>query len=368
MRHLTLPALLLALLSTPGCSTGPAQADEQRSEKEKRDEAALPVEVIPAFQGAIASYVTATTNLETKSEARVLAETDGVVRELLVEEGDDVKKGQPLARLDDREAQVGVARARAKSENDRAAYRRGEDLMKRDLISKDEFEKLDLARRLSEAELAQMELSLSQKTATAPFDGKVTERICRSGEKVAPGQHLFTVADFDPLIAIVHLPERQVSKLSQGTEVRASTGADAEDAEPSLRAFVAQVSPIVDAKTGTVKVTLAIPEPPKGVRPGSFVKVRLVQDAHEGAVLIPKEAVVRDLAENFVYIVDPASKGDRVDKRKVELGMIEHGLIEVTNGLDRGEKVVTVGQGGLRPKSLVRIVRERPVPQTQAQS
>lgn len=365
MRPLTILALLLLLTTLSACQSGEANADE-KTDAEKRQEAALPVEVMAAYVGPIASYMTSTTNLETKSEARVLAEVDGLVRELLVEEGNDVKTGQALARLDDRQAQVSVARASAKSDSDAAALRRGRDLMGRELISKEEFERLELAARLSASELEQMKLALSQKVIVAPFDGKVTARICRLGESVAPGQHLFTVADFDPLIAVVHLPERQVAKLATGSSVVATIGGGVEDdgatGEKVIEAFVSQVSPVVDTKTGTVKVTLAIPAPPAGVRPGSFVKVKLARDSSAEAILIPKEAVVRDLAESFVYVIDPQSKGERVDKRKVTLGMSEHGLVEITAGLTRDEKVVTVGQGGLRARSLVRVVRERAAP------
>lgn len=364
MRPLTILFALFLIANLSSCQSGEANADE-KTEAEKRQEAALPVEVISAFVGPIASYMTSTTNLETKSEARVLSETDGLVRELLVEEGADVKAGQPLARLDDRQAQVTVARASAKAASDQAVLRRGSDLLARELVSKEEHEKLELASRLSASELEQARLTLSQKVIVAPFEGKVTERICRLGENVAPGQHLFTVADFDPLIAVVHLPERQVAKLAPGMEVAATLGggADAEGSEgQTVKAYVSQVSPVVDTKTGTVKVTLAIPEPPAGARPGSFVKVKLARDASAEAVLIPKEAVVRDLAESFVYVLDPQSKGERVDKRKVSLGMSERGLVEVTSGLARDEKVVTVGQGGLRARSLVRVVREREVP------
>ena len=117
---------------------------------------------------------------------------------------------------------------------------------------------------------------------------------------------------------------------------------------------------MVDPTTGTVKVTLAVPEPPEGLRPGSFVKIRMVDAIREDARLIPKESVVRDLAESFVFVLDDSA--ERVIRKRVELGIAEGAFVEVTEGIDVGDKVVAVGQGGLRPRSLVRVVREREVP------
>ena len=355
--------IILSLLSLAGCQapSGEAKADENKPDR-KREEASLPVEVMPVFSAPVTSYLTASTNLEPKAEARVLAETEGIVWDLLVEEGDRVTKGQALARLDDREAKVVLNRSKAMADSDDAAYRRAQDLSRRGLVSQEDFEKVELARRLSHAELEQMEFSLRQKRIEAPFAGVVTERACRLGERVMPSQHLFTVADFEPLMAVVHLPERHVRNLVPGVEVLAmESDADRGDGERVIvKAVVDQVSPVVDPKTGTVKVTLAVPEPPAGLRPGSFIRIKLVQESRPEALLIPKEAVVRDLAEDFVYVLD--GSGERVDKRRIELGLAEDGYIEVTEGLRAGDKVIAVGQGGLRARSLVRVVKEREVP------
>ena len=131
-----------------------------------------------------------------------------------------MEEGHLLARLDDREARVHLQKAQAQADSDGAALRRAQDLATRGLISDEEFEKLALAHRLAEAQVREAELLVSQKEVRAPFAGVVTVRDCRVGEQVIPNQHLFTVADFDPLLAVVHLPEQRVASLTVATKWR----------------------------------------------------------------------------------------------------------------------------------------------------
>ena len=176
------------------------------------------------------------------------------------------------------------------------------------------------------------------------------------GQHVRPGDELFTVADFDPLIARIYLPERDVLTLDEGRSVRISLRADAGiDFEGRIR----QISPVVDTATGTVKVTIEARSVPAKVRPGAFVRIDVVRDSIADAVLMPREAVVRELQSAYVFV----AKDGVAEKRSVTLGLEEDDHIQAISGIAAGEQVIVAGQGGLKDGSAIKLIPE-PEPET----
>jgi membrane fusion protein (multidrug efflux system) len=168
---------------------------------------------------------------------------------------------------------------------------------------------------------------------------------------VRPGDSLFQITDFDPLIARIYLSEGDIVGLRPGTEARIHLNADPEVA---LRGRIRQISPVVDTATGTVKVTVEAIAPPPDVRSGSFVAIHVVRETRVGALLVPRAAVLRELQTSHVFVDD----GGTAAKRTVELGLEEAGQVEVLTGIAAGERVIVAGQGGLRDGAKVRVLGE----------
>jgi membrane fusion protein (multidrug efflux system) len=147
------------------------------------------------------------------------------------------------------------------------------------------------------------------------------------------------------------MPEGQVSRVEVGQE--ALVIPDAAPAE-LLRGSVTMISPRVDPRTGTVKVTVELAESSPVARPGSFVRVHIVTDTHPGALAIPKRALVSEGGEEVVF----RAEGDSVVKVTVTTGFDEGDMIEVVSGLGVGDRVVRVGQGALKPGSRISAVAE----------
>ncbi|MEE8137912.1 MAG: efflux RND transporter periplasmic adaptor subunit, partial [Thermoanaerobaculia bacterium] len=169
------------------------------------------------------------------------------------------------------------------------------------------------------------------------------------GQHLRPGDELFQLTDFDPLIARIYLPERDVIGLEEGREVRIGLNAD-----PLIRfqGRIRQISPIVDIATGTIKVTIEAEGPPVEVRPGSFVTIGIVRETRPDTLLVPREAVLRELQKAHVFVAD----GDLAVKRTVTLGLEEGDLIEALSGVEAGEKVIVAGQGGLKDGSPIKLL------------
>ncbi len=328
-----------------------ADSGEEKEGEEEGDDAKtpVPVEVAAVSEGTVSAYISSTANLVAENEVKVLSEVEGRVLTLRVEEGDWVKNGQVLASLVRDDEQIAFKKAQLKETNARAAFDRAKELVDRELISREEFDKLSIDYEIAGQELAEAEWALKKTTIVAPFSGRVTARMTQLGQHVRPGDELFQVTDFSPLIARIYLPERDVLGLEEGRIVQIRL--DAAD-QVSFAGRIRQISPVVDTSTGTVKLTVEATEPPKEVRPGSFVTVNIVRETHPEALLLPREAVLRELQKAHVFVAED----DVAEKRSVTLGLEEGDLIEVISGVEAGDQVIVAGQGGLKDGSAVKIL------------
>jgi membrane fusion protein (multidrug efflux system) len=320
------------------------------AQPEAEKKAPIPVAVHSIATGAVSSYISSTANLITENEVKVLAEADGRVAEMLVEEGMRVSKGQVLASLAREDAEIAVNKARLRATNARLAHDRGLKALQEELLSREVFDKVAMEKDIAEQELAEANWRLEKTTIRAPFAGRITGRTVTLGQHVKPGDSLFSVADFDPLIARIYLPEKDVYGLNEGRDVRITLKADESTKFPGR---IRQISPVVDTGTGTVKVTIeASAHAPQGVRPGAFVTIDIVRETHARAVLVPREAIIRELQEAYVFV----AKGEVAEKRTVSLGLEEADLVEALSGVAAGDQVIVAGQGGLKDGTPIKVI------------
>ncbi|MCZ6727753.1 MAG: efflux RND transporter periplasmic adaptor subunit [Acidobacteria bacterium] len=339
---------LVVLGSGAGDANGAESAEETAEEK-----APVPVEVTEAVAGTVAAYISATANLVAEKDVSVLSEVEGRVTSLSVDEGDSVRRGQVLARLDPSDEQIALKKAQLRSANAELAFERSRDLMAKELISREENDRLTVDYQIAGQELAEADWALAQTVIKSPFDGRVTLREIQLGQHVRPGDKLFQITDFEPLIARIYLSESDIVGLGVGTPVRIQLNANP---QTSLSGRIRQISPIVDTATGTVKVTVEAVSPPPEIRPGSFVSIHVVRETHHDVILVPREAVLRELQSSHVFVAD----GEAAAKRTVTLGIEDSGRVEVLDGLELGDRVIVAGQGGLREGTRVRILGEEP--------
>ena len=336
-----------------GAESPEAEGENGDGEDEEEAKAPIPVEVATVENRAVSAYIRSSANLVAENQVKVLSEVEGRVAVLNVEEGDYVRQGQILASLVRDDAEIGLKKAELRQANAQAAYRRGEDLAAKELISREEFDKFKMEHELAGEELAEARWTLEKTMIRSPFSGLISERMLQVGQHIRPGDELFQVTDVEPLIARIFLPERDVLGLEVGREVLIVLNAD-----DGVRfgGRVRQISPIVDVGTGTIKVTVEAEKAPAGVRPGSFVGVHIVRETRPEALVVPREAVLRELKKAHVFVAD----GETAEKREVTLGLEEGEVVEALSGLEPGERVIVAGQGGLKDGSLIKVLAAEP--------
>lgn len=315
-----------------------------------RQDVAVPVQVEAPARGTVSAALTASSTLETDQQADVLSKTDGLVTRMLVDEGSHVAKGQLLAELEDADKRIALQQVTLRAEAARREFERAQRSHQDSLISQQEFDRLRNLHDLAQADVQAAALNLSYTKILAPFSGRIVDRAVVQGRHVKPGEKLFTLANLSTLLARVYLPEKDVAGLRLGQAAEFVLDAAGGQRLPGR---VVKISPVVDTGTGTVKITVEALAVTPAARPGSYATVRIVTDTHRNAILVPKGAVVREDAVDYLFV----AQGDRARRCKVTLGYPSDGRVEVTAGLTGRESVVVAGQGSLKDGARVDIRR-----------
>ena len=367
---------------------------------------AVPVEVQPVRRESIAAHIQGTATLESDEEVQILAEAAGRTTKVLVEEGDRVESGQILAQLDDREARLGVQRAQVQLAEARLAYnalvrldqrearlalrgaeveaaearehyRRAVTMAEAGLISQEEldakraqketaevalekqgvnleYKTIDDARfryERAKTELQEAKLRLQYTTVKAPMAGVVSRREIVRGQFVQKNQHLFTLVDPSRLLARTFLPEKFSGSLEVGQTAYIET-----EALPEQRfaGRVKLISPVIEADSGTFKVTVELAQAVPALKPGMFTTVLITTATHDDALVIPKRALTLDSSKPTVYRLERG----RARRVTLKLGLSDHDRIEVLSGLQEGEQIVVIGQEKLLDDMRVKVVAE----------
>ena len=346
---LLLCALLPGMLALGACKRGGDGAKAANGEPDKGPEA-VPVEVATVGRRAIAASYAGTAPLEARAESQVVAKTSGVALSVLAEEGQHVRAGQVLVRLDSARAALQAAQTAAQMRKLEANYARSRQLSEQRLISANDIDqiKYDLENARAANRLANLELSYAN--VTAPISGIVASRSIKAGNFVQINTPIFRIVDTDKLEATLNVPERELATLKPGLPVTLRV-----DALPGhdFTGTVDRVAPVVDSGSGTFRVICAFAG--GGVlQPGMFGRLQINYDQRADALVIPRNALLDDEAQPAVYTV----RDGKAARTPVTLGYVDGQWVEVRGGLKQGDRVVTAGKVALREGSPVQVIGE----------
>lgn len=347
-------ALGAAVVFAAGCSKQAPAAVAEGSAAPKPAEApkaddAVPVEIEVARTGPVAAYLSYNSTIEVETAVDIYPEVPGLVEKLLVEEGDRVKAGQPLLQLEQVEQVVEVKDSEVNLARLESTFRRSEELHQRGLINQQDFETRTFDLEQARLRLERARIQLDQTTVRAPVDAVVTERFVQPGARIANGTKLFALMSLDDMIAKVHVPGRYLAAVSEDQEARLSS-----DFLPgrTFEGWVKRISPVVDPRSGTFKVTVGVRPGSEAPRPGLFVNVRIITDRRDAAVLVPKRAVVYDGGERYVFTV----RDGKAARIRLAAGYEEGESVEAVAEITAGDPIVVLGQNALKDQSPVRVV------------
>lgn len=338
-RHTLLTLLFITLLSA--CS----EPDIATTEVEY----AIPVKTHTAQQDDVSSFYNTTAILEAPEEAKVVTRITGIINTLTVEEGDNVTQGQVLAVLDAKRQEYDLAHLQAEAQIIEQELQRLKKMTNKQFVSADAMAKLEYKLLSARAKRDQAQLQVSESLIRSPINGVIATRSVKAGNMAQEFDELFYVVNQESLHAILHLPEAQLPHLRIGQHAKIYTS---HQKDIALNANVLRISPIIDTQSGTFKVTLQIPNSQSQLKAGMFTRVEIRYDTHENVITVPLDALIDQDNQYSIYVVN----GNNVHKQQVNIGYKENNKVEILNGIEVGDKVVTHGQHNLKDQSLVEII------------
>lgn len=334
---------ILGLATLTGCGTGEASTT---GENAVQAAVPVPVEIARPWREDLFAIYDATATLASDADAPVIARVAGEVVELLVEEGDTVKAGQVLARLDGQRLRLEMLEAKANLVKTRKEHERNADLHERGLISASMYEGLKYDLAALEASYKLKQLNHDYSNIRAPIAGIVSARGVKQGQNVRVNDVAFRITDTAELIAYLQIPQTELSKFQAGHAARVQVASMPGTAFP---ASIARISPTIDTQNGTFKATALINNNDGQLAPGMFGHFTIAYEKHTNALVIPAAALLDEDEQPTVYVVSEGT----VVRRNVKTGVETDGKIEILAGLADEEEVVVVGHTGLRDGSKV---------------
>ena len=362
---------ILAGIVLASCGGGGAQGNSENGEQGSQGErgengddgnkeseeiaTGVPVRVSVIALGEISTGILATAVVEAEQTVDIYPRVTGIVTALAKEEGDTVGKDKTLCQLEDEELKLAESKAKSVMEKAQRDLDRIKLQVERKVLAENDL--IDAQYNFDQARIdwEQKKTSLEYTNVVSTIDAIVSERLVRLGQKVDPAVKLYTLFDPKSLVVNIHIPEsdyfNHVASQSSKTTAVITT-----DSMPDMEftGKIKRIAPVVDPETNTIKITISYTDPSRILRPGMYVRVKLVTDTHHDTVLIPKSAILYE--ENLMYVF--VVRGENAKRVMLSPGYTDTKYVESLEGIEPGDRVVVVGQTGLKDGTKVRVVAE----------
>ena len=345
---------------------------------------AVPVVAVPVKKSDFSVYLSGLGSVTPLNTVTVKTRVDGELTKVLFKEGQLVSKGELLAEIDPRpfevqltQAQGAMARDQAQLENARLDLVRFQDLVKKDLIPKQQLDtqaslvnQFEGAVKTDQGQIDSAKLQLTYSRITAPFSGRIGLRQVDAGNIVhaSDATGLAVITQMQPIAVIFSLPEDSLSQILGKIRSGAKLAVEAYDRDQKQKLATGTLLTVdnqIDPTTGTVKLKAEFPNRNYELFPNQFVNARLLVEVKHDAVIVPSQAIQRGQQGTFVYVV----KADQTaEMRPVTLGISQEGNASITSGLSADELVVVDGADRLRNGGKVEVkgpAGSAPAPQRQ---
>lgn len=394
MRKIYITIVFILIAGTPlffyfrngGGGPGPG------SGRGRPDGAAPPmtVEVATVFRAPLSERIIMVGNLIGAVTVDVVAKISGRLESVAVRIGDRVSRGQTIAQVEDREIREQVKQAEASFEVSGASVRqreadlkfaeisleRSQNLFSRQLLSKQALDEtqaryeaavaqLDLARAQfdqAKARLEELQINLANTVIPSPVDGFLGKRNLDPGAYVSPNTPVGSVVDIHIVRLVANLVEKDLRRVSVGAP--AAVEVDAYPGE-TFEGHVARVAPVLDPATRTAEMEVEVANHGFRLKPGMYARVRITVDHRAAAVVLPRNALADFEGRLGVFVVQEATRtgGDGDSDavagkppvpemtarfRPVVTGLQEQELVEIVEGIEEGERVITTGAAALK--------------------
>lgn len=297
---------------------------------------------------ALERGISVTGSLSPNEQVDLKAEISGRVASVDYDDGQMVRQGQILARLVVRDLEAQLRKLNFSKQLATTFEQRQKQLLDKEAISQQEYDQALTSVNTLEADIANLEAQIEKATIRAPFNGKVGTRLISVGSYLNPGTMITSLVSQDPIKVDFAVPARYASQLAVGANVYFI----AEGETQQHQAKVYAIDPVVDMATRTIKLRAKCPNPAGKLLPGAFIAVTYPLQNRLAAITVPTEALTLNAGMAKVWVI----RNGMAEPINVKTGQRQTSRIEITDGLNTGDSLITVGVQLLKPGGKVRAI------------
>ncbi len=352
-----LPLLALILLVLLAIALGVSIKDKKQAlEDRKKAEAAgnrTPVNVVTLklIPGVISDRINLPATVEAREDLQIKAQLDGVVVETSAREGSRVSKGDVIARIDPRDYEIALSGAEASHDQAFKALKRAERLLKKSIISENEYDIALANEKTLKARLDKARLDLERTEITSPISGVLNRLDAKVGNLMSPGSPVAQVLDVNPVKVVVGIPESDVTSVRRVKEFHVTLNALDDKRFRGKKHFISSQP---NSQAHLYRLEILLPNPRSQILPGMFARVDILKEEITDGLSVPLYAIITQADKHFVYIEENGA----ATRRNVETGILEGWQMQITKGLMPGDNVMVVGHRSVAEGQPVNVIRE----------
>lgn len=297
-------------------------------------------------------------NVTTKNLLTIYPEYSGVLTNVYVREGQKVKKGEVLAKIDDGGLSQQLAQLKIQSELAKTTFERQQRLWDQKIGSEMQYLQAKSNYEAQDQAIAQLEQQVAKTTVRAPFSGTIDDVFTEQGSVVTPGQsQLMRIVNLDNMYIVTDVPEKYISNITRNKKVEVEFPILGKKIDSKVR----QVGDFINPSNRTFKVEVSVPNKEKSIKPNLTAKLRINDYSNENALLIPQGIISENASgEQYIYVViDKANNDEAVaEKRIIETGLTQGDYIEVIEGLKAGDEIIQEGARSVNDGQTVKIINQ----------
>lgn len=329
MRRIAIWISLTGILFLNACSAVETKTIEEAKK--------VPVEVIQVSKEALEEVLNLLGSVEVHHEMKVGFKIGGKVTNLAFAEGDPVKEGTVLAKIDIIEL---LARKEKALEVKNKAHRdldRMERLFNEHIVPLSSFQDAQTSFISAQAELKIVLDSLENSVISAPFTGRITRKLSEAGEIVNPGTPVYILTEMDPILVKAAVPDFFIRKIKKGQKALVKVDSHPDEV---FTGRIVRLETSADPLSRTFRMEIELPNPAEKLRPGLIAQVKVSDGNKEPVIAIPLDAVTGFGASPTVFVVKDAM----AERRIIKTGKLMEERVEILEGLAPGDLVVVAGQ------------------------
>ncbi len=319
-----------------------------------------PVHTVTAMEAPVDTWrarIRSVGSLSALRGVEITSEIDGRVTEVAVDDGVEVERGDVLVRLSAQGLEADLRAARAEARLAEIELERQQRLRRQNANSESDVDRAESELEQARGRVGSIEASLAKKTIRAPFSGRIGIVDVDVGQYLGVGHPIVTLQNLDPIRIDFSVPQRELARIAEGQTVtaRVETYPEAEFAGE-----ITAISPQVEQATRNVDVRARVANPQGRLRPGMFVQAAVQLPAQNDVVTLPQTAITYNPYGDSVFLINEEQTDDgetrlTVERKFVRTGATRGDQVQVLEGVEPGQRVVTSGQLKLRNGSRVEV-------------